>query len=172
MSVSNGFIPRTWRFFLLGLLLIPFSSLACSPERPAEVPAFPTETTEAEAQIGSYSIELLFGPVQSMTGAGMSMTDQGNPVNQHLEIHIYSRGSGAAVLGASPAITIRNLASGETREFRDVRECVPPDDHGAGPHYGDNLHLPDGRYSITVTVGEESVVFEDIVVEGATTSSM
>lgn len=144
----------------LVLLLILLFSVACSEATPTASPIPPSPTGKQLALTASYRFELLFGPVQSVMGAGMSMTDQGQPVNHHLEIHIYHIASGDAVIGANPAVRIENLTTGDVREFSSVRECVPPNDHGAGPHYGDNLYLADGNYRVTIIVDNESASFE------------
>lgn len=137
----------------------PTSTALPSTQTPSEMATTPAQTTRQSAQTASYRIELLVGPVQMIMGAGMSMTDQGQPVNHHLEIHIYDKASGAEVIGARPEVRIENVFNGTLREFTDVRECLPPNDHGAGPHYGDNLYLADGEYLITIIIGGESADF-------------
>ena len=155
---------RSWEgwFALLATLALISLGLACSGPKPV---ATPTPSVGAvgntTAQSPPYSIELLLGPVQStMMGVEMSMTDQGQPVNRHLEIHVYERASRTALKGVSPTVRIKNLGAGTVREFSNVRECSPPNDHGAGPHYGDNLYLPEGKYTITVAVRNESASFD------------
>lgn len=154
----------SWKRWLVLLAPLAVISLgpACSGPKPVATPAPSVGAVgNATAQTPLYSIELLVGPVQSiMMGLEMSMTDQGQPVNRHLEIHIYQRASRTAVKGASPTVRVKNLGTGTVREFSSVRECSPPNDHGAGPHYGDNLYLPEGKYTITVAVRNESASFD------------
>lgn len=151
-------IPLAILVVSLGTLLF---GLACSGAKPAATPtASGTGVENATVQTPSYRIELLIGPVQTIMGLEMSMTDQGYPVNRHLEIHVYQRSSGAALEDALPTVKIKNATTGASRELTNVIKCFPPFDHGAGPHYGNNLYLPDGKYSITVAVGNESVSFD------------
>src|SRR3989304_1255629 len=89
---------------LIGLPLLTLVGLACSTARPTATPVTSVQGGKQETQTASYRIELLVGPVQSIMGSDMSMTDQGRPVNHHLEVHIYHKGSGAAVQGANPTV--------------------------------------------------------------------
>jgi hypothetical protein len=104
---------------------------------------------------------------QSMMGPGMMMmtTDNGQPVNHHLEVQINSRSSGEPQTDLSPQIAITNDATGQTRALGDV---VAMYDIQLGPsdlHYGNNLYLQDGAtYTITVTIGNETAQFSQIQV--------
>lgn len=100
-------------------------------------------------------------------GIAMTMTDQGRPVSHHLQIHIYDRASGVPLVGASPLVTLTEKATGASRQVTNVRECMPPDDHGQGPHYGDNLYLVSGAYTIAVDVRDETAVVEDVLADAA-----
>ena len=158
----------------LALLLGPLFALlvgsACSTTEPTS-----TTTLQGDEQIiqtTSYRIEIMIGPIEAAMGSDMSMTDQGQPVDHHLEIHIYDKGSGAAVIGASPTVKITDQGTGASREYTNVRECLPPNDHGAGHHYGNNHYLSEGPYTITLGVGTDTAVFQNIVVKAAGPSGM
>src|SRR5437762_13578605 len=62
----------------------------------------------------------VMAPMPGMAMAPMSMTDQGQPVNHHLEIHIYDKASGAVIKDKLPGITITNQASGASRKVDPV----------------------------------------------------
>jgi hypothetical protein len=122
------------------------------------------------AQTASYRIKLQFGPVVKPEGmgamSGMLSMDQGKPVNQHLGIIVQDKRSGAAAMNIFPEVKISDEKSGTSRGLGILR-CMPPNDHGAGPHFGNNLYLPDGTYTVTVTVGKETAVFRGVVVKAA-----
>ncbi len=77
----------------------------------------------------------------------MAMTDQGQPVNHHLEVHVYSRASGAVVKDVMPTISITN----QDGAIRTLDMVMAMYDMKAGEsdwHYGNNVYLPDGSYSV------------------------
>ena len=98
--------------------------------------------------------------VTMMTVTAMTMTDQGQPVNRHLEVHIYDRNSGAQVKDLIPKVTITNQATGTSRGLPNVTACLESNHLEVEPHFGDNLYLPDGKYAVTVDLGNETAVFE------------
>jgi hypothetical protein len=105
-----------------------------------------------------------------MAMPAMAMTDQGQPVNHHLEVHISNKLSGAAVTNVMPNITIMDEASGMSRTLQDVMAMyhVPQSDLC----FGNNVYLPDGQYKITVKVGSETVEFSHVAVSGGMPLSM
>ena len=90
----------------------------------------------------------------------MTITDEGQPVNRHLEVHIFDRNSGAQVKDLTPKVTITNQATGVSRGLPNVTACLESNHLEVEPHFGDNLYLPDGQYGVTVEVGNETAVFE------------
>ena len=174
------------------LLLIPWSiaillfGLACSGSQPTSttqptatphrtpVPGVEQTITETE----SYRVELWTGPVLTMMTPFpiMSMMDQQHPINRHLEVHIFDKGSGAKVTDAIPTVRITDQATGASRDLANSHEtgasqgvsfvtaCQISKHREVEPHFGDNLYLPAGTYTITVVVGEETAVSENIVV--------
>jgi hypothetical protein len=125
-------------------------------------------------QTASYRIELWTGPALTMTMSfpNMSAMDQGQPVNRHLEIHVFDRSSGGKETGLIPSVSITDKATGVSRELAESREtgaslgvsfvtaCLISKHREVEPHFGDNLYLPNGNYTITVGVGTETATAE------------
>ena len=129
---------------------------------------------QTATQSASYRVELWTGPALTVTMSfpTMSVMDQGQPVNRHLEIHIFDKNSGAKVTEMIPTVNITDQATGASRELADVQEtgaslgvsfvsaCLISKHREGEPHFGDNIYLPDGTYSITVAVGDETAVVQ------------
>ena len=130
--------------------------------------------TAQTVQTASYRVKLEIGPAVKPEGmgatSGMPAMEEGKAVNHHLGVSIQNKSSGTAVMNVLPAVTITDEKAGTSRRLETLR-CVPPNDHGAGPHFGNNLYLPDGKYTVTITVGNETAVFRGVVVK-ATGSGM
>jgi hypothetical protein len=101
-----------------------------------------------------------------MAMSGMSMTDAGHPVNHHLEVHLYNRATGALITNQMPTIRIRNQGSGATRQLASVMAMYDVKQGMRDFHFGTNVYLPAGAYTITVAVGRETAVFNDVMVGG------
>ena len=144
-------------------------SPADSPVR-TPVPGVEQTTTET----ASYRVELWTGPAltQMMSFPIMSAIDQGQPVNRHLEIHIFSNSGGAMVTTLIPTVNITDQTTGISRELADVQEtgaslgvsfvsaCLISKHRDVEAHFGDNIYLPNGKYTVTVAVGEETASTE------------
>lgn len=166
------------RGFLLGLgaLLV---SLAAGPAYAAPGETEQTQTT------AHYTITLTFGGTASMltpeqaAGAkegevmvdmpgmampAMSMTDQGQPINHHLEIAVVDKASGAVITDQLPVITLKNDTTGATRTLDPVMAMYDVQVGKADTHFGNNLYLPDGTYTITAVVHGETATFAPLTV--------
>jgi len=172
---------------LLGPLFIFLVGLACATSEPTATPtatAIPTVTKTLTASIewvehtsetASYRIRLRTGPrvteevMMMEAGAAMTAVDRGQPVNRHLEVHVFSKSSGTEVKNLVPTVKITDQATGDSREFAAnlhpsseipyVTACLLTNHRVREPHFGDNLHLSDGEYSVTVSVGDETAAF-------------
>ena len=162
---------------LLGPLVIALFVLGCSESEPTATPTTSTQdveqtteqdvegTTEQDVEgtteqdiertteTASYRIRLVTGPVVS--GPGMSMKDLGHPVNYHLEIHIFDRSTGDVVTNLIPTLGLKGHNTGTTQELPDLMA----DYHLTDRYFGDNLHLFESKYAVTVTVGNETATF-------------
>jgi hypothetical protein len=101
----------------------------------------------------------------------MAVADEGQPVNFQVNVRIYDRTTGDLVLEPVPRITIRNEATGAVRRLAPV---VAMQDLRLGPrdyHFGNNVYLPDGRYTVSVALGDETVVFPRLALEAVGTTT-
>ena len=182
------YASRTPLLLLFGPLVVLLSGLACSSSEPTAtplrtpVPGVEQTTTET----ASYRVELWTGPALTMMTAFpiMSTMDQGQPVNRHLEVHIFDKSSGAKVTGMIPAVSITDQATGVSRELAGAQEtgasqgvsfvtaCLISKHREVEPHFGDNIYLPVGTYTFTVGVGNETAVAEISLTKAADSSGM
>ena len=163
---------RATAVIILGLV-VGFPLTACGEASPTPTPT-PTVTPaptampgvdQTAAQTASYRIELWTGTALMMMMMMMMMMtefpimstmDQGQPVNQHLEIHIFNKSSGAKVTDIIPVVNITNQVTGASRDLADAREtgasqgvsfvtaCQVSMHREVEPHFGDNIYLPNG----------------------------
>ena len=94
----------------------------------------------------------------------MGMTDQGRPVNHHLEVHIYDKGTGGVVANVVPKIALTNHATGKSRPLPSVAAMYDVKEGQKDLHFGGNLFLSEGKYAVRVRLGNETAVFKDIAV--------
>jgi hypothetical protein len=132
----------------------------------------------------SYKVELDIGPaaMMQMQGMGggsgelmvampgmpmpaMATTDTGQPVNHHLEVHIYDGSTGAVVSNIMPSISITD-STGASRSLNGVMAMYDPTVGQSDFHFGNNVYLADGTYTITATVGQETAQFSQVAVSG------
>ena len=185
-----------------GLLAILVFGLACYGSEPTATnqPTPTTQPTatphrtpvpgvdQAITETASFRVEVWTGPLLMMMMMTsfpiMSTMDQQLPVNHHLEVHIFDRSSGAKLTDVVPTVRITDQATGASRDLANSHEtgasqgvsfvtaCQISKHREVEPHFGDNLYLPDGTYTITVIVGEETAVSENIVVKAAGSPAM
>ena len=132
---------------------------------------------QTAVETDSYRVELWTGPalttMMMMTDFPiMSAMDEGYRVNRHLEIHVFERGTATKVTDVVPAVKITYKATGASREMAVTQEegtslavafvdaCQISNHREVEPHFGDNIYLPDGQYTVTVGVGDETAVVE------------
>ena len=150
---------------------------ATSTVAPAVASMASSQGPEPTAQTASYRIQVVAGPVvmedamMRMSGI-MSTMDRGQPVNRHLEVHIFDRSTGAVRKDLVPTVRITEQSTGTTRQLADVHAagtaqgvayvlaCMMSEHRVEARHFGDNLYLPDGIYTVTVEVDGESAAVE------------
>lgn len=98
--------------------------------------------------------EVMVGGKMTMTTGGMSM-EMGDT---HLEVHVYALADGKVVTNAHVAIAVTDTSSKKVDEVAiakmyGIKEGIPD------THYGNNVSLPPGTYSIAVTVNGERAAF-------------
>ncbi|MBI3935049.1 MAG: hypothetical protein HY316_10190, partial [Acidobacteria bacterium] len=138
-------VPRAVQL-LLGCFSILILGAACSTPTPSASPTASLDGREQTTETPSYRIKIRTGPMVTMTMTAMTMTDEGQPVNRHLEVHIFDRNSGAQVKDLIPKVTITDQATGTSRGLPNVTACLESKHLEVEPHFGDNLYLPDGKY--------------------------
>jgi hypothetical protein len=106
-------------------------------------------------------------PMPGMPMPAMGMTDQGQAVNRHLEVHLFNKASGAVITDQVPTITITNQATGSSRQVSPVHAMYDVAVGQSDLHFGNNVYLPDGTYTVTVAVGGETAQFKDLTISGA-----
>lgn len=95
----------------------------------------------------------------------MTTTDQGHPVNHHVEAHIHDLSSGAVVTGMPiPTISITDQATGSSRDLANVMAMYDVAVGQSDYHYGRNVYLADGKYTFTVTENGETATFKDMAI--------
>jgi len=113
----------------------------------------------------SYRITIRIGPKVTMSMARMTTTDQEKAVNHHLEVYVFDKRTGVEVKQVVPAVVVTNQRSRASRTLTNLTACQVSRHRETEPHFGDNLYLPDGTFTVLVTVGRQSATFTDIVVK-------
>ena len=168
-------MKRTTVLATLGLV-VALLVTACGGSTPTVTPQrTPVPGVEqAATETSSYRVELWTGPALAMMMSLpiMSTVDQGQSVNRHLEVHIFDKSNGAKVTDVIPVVSITYQATGASRELADVQEtgasqgvsfvmaCMISLHRQVQPHFGDNIYLTDGEYTVTVSIGNETAVIE------------
>jgi hypothetical protein len=94
----------------------------------------------------------------------MTMTDQGRPVNRHIEVAMYDKSTGARLGSPMPKITITDRKTGRSKVLQAVTAMYDVKEGQGDLHFGDNVHLDNGAYRVTVSVGGERAVFKKVAV--------
>ena len=110
--------------------------------------------------------EMFSGTMVMPPGMGPSQMDTGNmpgmnipPEWHHLEVHIFDRKTGDVVKTISPVITVTDESTGKVQQVPDVAMqgiVEGPGDY----HYGNNVDLPPGHYTVTAVIGSETANFD------------
>ena len=130
---------------------------------------------QTTTQTASYRVEIWSGPTLTMMMTSfpiMSSIDQGQPVNRHLEVHIFDKISGTKLTDIVPSVSLTHLGTGVSRELADVQEtgaalgvsfvtaCQLSKHREIEPHFGDNIYLQEGTYTVIIGVAEETAEAE------------
>jgi hypothetical protein len=122
----------------------------------AEVGALQAMYTPAQASSQHPKTgEVMFGGTMTMP----SDTSNISPDWHHLEVHIFDKKTGNVVKTVTPVLTVANDATEKTQQVPIVvmQGIVEgPSDY----HYGNNVDLPKGNYTVTVVIGSETANFD------------
>jgi hypothetical protein len=110
--------------------------------------------------------EMFSGSMVMPPGMDPSQMDMGNmpgmnipPEWHHLEVHIFDKKTGNVIKTLTPAITVTNDATGKVQQVPLV--VMQGIVEGPGDyHYGNNVDLPNGNYTVTAVIGSETANFD------------
>lgn len=157
MTTASVAVMLSGAISLLGLL----------PRPTVAQMGMPTDFEERATQTASYTVKIRTGPKVTMPSPTMTVTDQGKPINHHIEVHIFNKGTGAEVKDLIPTVRVADQATGTSRVLTNITACRISKHRETEPHFGDNVYLPDGKYTITVIVGQETANFKDVVLKAS-----
>lgn len=119
---------------------------------------------------GAYKVTLVLGPAEMMSAHGTAgervmggkmstcamgkssgMSMGGAACNYHLEAHVYSTRTGAVVTNARVVMTISSAAT-HKKMWLPIMTMESARSGRKDFHYGNNVHLEMGRYTVVVTV--------------------
>jgi hypothetical protein len=129
-----------------------------------------TSTYNLVTEIGG--LQAMYTPAQAasqhpksgeeMFGGTMVMpSDTTNPSPEwhHLEVHVFDRKTGDVAKSTSPVISVTNRSTGQLQQVPIV--VMQGIVEGPGDyHYGNNVDLPKGEYTVTVVIGSETANFD------------
>jgi hypothetical protein len=127
-----------------------------------------------DAMMGHSGEVMVNGQTTGM-GAPMSMAttsmmspaaDQGMGVNHHLEFHITRNSNGAVVSDVTPIVRVTDKLSASSRDLPEVMGMMDSGMTMADFHYGQNVWLPDGTYTLQIMLGPDTAVFRDVAIMG------
>jgi hypothetical protein len=129
-----------------------------------------TSTYNLVAEIGG--IQAMYTPAQVssqhpktgeiMFSGSMTMPSETTNVSpdwHHLELHIFDKKTGNVIKTANPVLTVKNDATGQMQSVPNVvmqGVVEGPGDY----HYGNNVDLPKGQYTVTAVIGSETANFD------------
>jgi len=129
-----------------------------------------TSTYNLVAEIGG--LQAMYTPAQVssqhpktgevMFSGSMTMPSETTKVSpdwHHLELHIFDKKTGNVIKTANPVLTVKNDATGQMQSVPNVvmqGVVEGPGDY----HYGNNVDLPSGQYTVTAVIGSETANFD------------
>jgi hypothetical protein len=161
-------------FIAAGLMAV----AAAVPGGAAAMPAMPVTAT---AETAHYRLVLQIGPEEKMyskaeaarthptsgeimvsgTMAGMPGMAAGQGMamdTRHLEVHVTTRATGKVVTTATCRITVTDDAAGKSQVV-PIATMYGVKEGPSDWHYGNNVTMPPGRYTVTVVVNGERAAF-------------
>jgi len=128
-----------------------------------------------KAQTAHYRLVLQVGPMEKMyskaevakmhptsgevmAGGAMSMAESMAMDMRHLEVQVISRATGKVVTNAKVSITVTNTATKKSTEL-PVATMYGVKEGPSDWHYGNNLSMSPGSYTVLVALNGEHRVF-------------
>lgn len=100
----------------------------------------------------------------------MTMTDQGQPVNHHLEVQVIDLATNKVISDTMPTIVITDSAS-MSRTLSPVAAMYDVQVGQNDLHFGNNVYLAAGTYTIAVTYNNETGTFQNVAVADSGTGT-
>jgi hypothetical protein len=154
---------------IIGRVAVVTLAVVVSPAVAAEV-----QPIQQEMQTAHYRLDLQIGPMEQMYMAadvaaqhltqgeimlsgGMAMPKDMDTA-RHLEVHVYSLDKGAVVSDANVAIAVTDAQ--KTLQNIQIATMYGITQGPSDTHYGNNVDLPPGTYTIDVTANGEKAAFK------------
>ena len=123
---------------------------------PTEMMYMPNEVSAKHPSDGEVMVGGVMGAKMNMS-MGMSM-GMDMPDARHLEVHVYPPGKDAAVTNAKVKIVVTDLATKKAQQIATAK-MYGIKEGPSDTHYGNNVDLPAGSYSVEITVNGEKADF-------------
>ncbi len=94
-----------------------------------------------------------------MVGGEMAMSTPDKPMTHHLEVSVTDQKSGALITEQSVAIAVANVTTRQVTNI-PIAKMYGLDAGVSETHFGNNVALAAGSYTIVVTVGGEAATFQ------------
>jgi len=173
VPMTRESILNIQRVLLAGVLAASAIFLAACGDSSKSTPAGTETDIEQSATTATYALALAIGPSENMltpeeaktakegevmVSGEKAMTMSGMEATQHLEVFVKDRKTGAPVSDQMVTIKVTNDA---TKEDTTVPVAAMYGLSGgvADMHFGNNVTLMPGNYTIVVTVGNEPATF-------------
>ncbi len=134
-------------------------SLEIGPLQPMYTPAQVSTQHPRQGEV-MFSGQMVMPPgmagMESMEGTATMP----NPAGwHHLEVHVFDRQTGQVLRNLDPSITITNAGTGQSQVV-PITTMQGLLDGPGDYHYGNNVDLPSGHYTVTVQVSGETSAFD------------
>jgi hypothetical protein len=155
----------------MGDIMLKYGKLMAEESATAAQPA--EVSIEQSANTATYEVAFKIGPMEKMltpeetktategevmTGGEMAMSMPGMPLTHHVEVSVKDLKSGAVITDKPVTIRVTNDATKHAENI-PVATMYGLDEGVAGTHFGNNVMLSPGAYTIVVTIGEETATF-------------
>jgi hypothetical protein len=164
----------------MGDIMLKYGKLMAEESATAAQPA--EVRIEQSAKTATYEVALAIGPIEKMltpeeaktategevmTGGDMAMDMPDMPLTHHVEVSVKDLKSGAVITDKPVTIQVTDDATKQVTNI-PIATMYGFDEGVAGTHFGNNVMLSPGNYTIAVTVGDETATFQVAIPASAT----
>ena len=153
------------------------NSIAARADSNGDVVSQTQTTTSYKVQLDIGSVETMMMPDQTKgakTGDVLSampevthdtIIDDRLPVTHSFDLHIWNKATGEPISGSTKVeVMVKDWTNGQMYLPDDIVRMYDVDQGPKDMHYGRNIYLPSGRYTVNLMVGQERVSFQDVEV--------